>query len=90
MLVERRGFEALAGPRMTVLSRETLDTLHHAACRLLWRTGLLVEYREAADLLSAAGAEVHTKGEAWRAYIPERLINDSLASAPRSFVLGAR
>ena len=90
MLVERRGFEVLNGPRMTVLSRESLDTIHFAACRLLWSTGLLVEYAEAADILSAAGAEVHQKGEAWQVHFPEWLINDCLAGAPKSIVLGAR
>jgi len=90
MQAERRGFEVLTGPRMTVLSRESLDTIHFAACRLLHSTGLLVEYEEAADILSAARAEVHKKGEVWRVYIPEWLINDCLASAPKSFVLGGR
>jgi len=90
MLTERRGFPSLTGPTMSVLSRETLDTIHFAACRLLRSTGILVEYEEAADLLSAAGAEVHKKGEAWQVYFPEWLITDSLASAPKSIVLGAR
>ena len=90
MQTERRGFEALTGPHMSVLSRETLDTIHFAACRLLQSTGMLVEYEEAANLLSAAGAEVCKSGEAWRVYFPEWLVNDCLASAPRAFVLGGR
>ncbi|MDR1921988.1 MAG: trimethylamine methyltransferase family protein [Candidatus Adiutrix sp.] len=90
MPTERRGFETLNGPCMSVLSREALDTIHFAACRLLSVTGLAVEYAEAAELFSSAGARVTKEGGVWRVRLPERLINDSLASAPKAIVLGAR
>ena len=90
MLTEKSGYLAGCGLGLNFLSRETLDTIHFAACRLLWTTGVTVEHQGAADRLSAAGADVCRKGDVWRAYLPEWLINDCLAGAPKSIVLGAR
>ena len=90
MLTEKSGYEAACGLGLNILSRETLDTIHFAACRLLRTTGVTVEHQGAADRLSAAGARVLRRGEFWRVHIPEWLINDALASAPKSLVLGAR
>ena len=90
MLTEKSGYEAIRGLGLNILSRDTMDSIHFAACRLLKNTGVTVEHKGAADRLSAAGAMVVRKGDFWRVYIPEWLINDSLASAPKSIVLGAR
>lgn len=90
MLTEKSGCQAAQGLGLNILSRETLDTIHFAAARLLRTTGVAVEHQGAADRLSAAGAMVVRRGQFWRAFIPERLINDSLAAAPKALVLGAR
>lgn len=90
MLTEKSGYETLCGLGLNILSRESLDSIHLAACRLLRSAGVTVEHQGAAERLSAAGAMVRRQGEFWRAHIPEWLINDSLASAPKSIVLGAR
>jgi len=90
MLTERSGYNAAQGLGLNILSRETLDTIHFAASRLLRTTGVVVEHQGAADRLSAAGARVTRQNQFWRVYIPEWLISDCLASAPKALVLGAR
>ncbi|MDL2226048.1 trimethylamine methyltransferase family protein [Deltaproteobacteria bacterium OttesenSCG-928-M10] len=90
MLTEKSGYKAMSGLGMSILSREEQETIHFAACRLLRTTGMTVEHEGAAERLSSAGARVVKAGEAWRAYIPEWLISDALASAPKSIILGAR
>lgn len=90
MLTERNGYNSISGLGLSLLSRETMDTIHFAACRLLRTTGVVIEHGGAAERLSAAGARVEKHGQFWRAYLPEWLISDSLASAPRSLRLDAR
>jgi len=90
MLTEKSGYNSITGLGLSLLSRETMDTIHFAACRLLRTTGVVVEHQGAAERLSSAGARVEKHGEFWRVYIPEWLISDCLASAPKSLILGAR
>lgn len=90
MLTEKSGYNSMTGLGLSLLSRETMDTIHFAACRLLRSTGVVVEHQGAAERLSAAGARVEKQGQFWRVFIPEWLISDSLASAPKSLRLGAR
>ena len=90
MFAERSGHAAIHGLGLNMFSRETLDTIHFAACRILRTVGLRVEYEEAANRFSSAGAAVSREGEYWRVRLPEWLINDCLAAAPRAFSLGAR
>ncbi len=90
MLTERSGYQSIRGLGLNMFSRETLDTIHHAACRLLRTTGMIVEHEGAAERLSSAGARVSKKGDTWRVHYPEWLISDALASAPKSMVMGAR
>ena len=90
MFAEKSGYQATKGLDLNILSRETLDTIHYAACRILRTTGVIVEHKGAADRLQAAGCTLETHGEFWKAYIPEWLIVDCLASCPKSLVLGAR
>jgi trimethylamine--corrinoid protein Co-methyltransferase len=50
-----------------------------------------VEHEGAAERFSSAGAKVFRKdGSVWKVHIPEWLVNDALASAPKAIVLGAR
>ncbi len=90
MLTEKSGHLAQRGAGLNLLSRETMDTIHFAACRLLRTVGMKVEHKGAADRLSSAGAWVSRDGEHWLARFPEWLISDCLASAPKSIILGAR
>ncbi|MDR0356091.1 MAG: trimethylamine methyltransferase family protein [Deltaproteobacteria bacterium] len=90
MLTERSGYLSQTGLGLKMFSPETKDTIHFAACRLLRLTGIEVEHEGAAERFSAAGAEVVKKGQAWRVFIPEWLVNDCLASAPKAIILGAR
>jgi trimethylamine--corrinoid protein Co-methyltransferase len=51
---------------------------------------MFIEHEGAAQRLQGAGASVSKEGGLWRVRIPEHVINDALASAPRSLILGAR
>ena len=90
MLTEKSGYETMRGLGLNILNRDTQDSIHFAACRLLRTVGVTVEHKEAADRFLSAGAMVVKKGDFWQAHLPEWLINDALASTPKSIVLGAR
>lgn len=72
------------------LSADQLDSLHYATCHILKEIGIFVEYKEAADLFSSAGAPVERQGGGWRVRIPEWLLTEALADAPKSVTYHAR
>jgi trimethylamine---corrinoid protein Co-methyltransferase len=84
MVINRSGVTSINGMGLKNFSQDELDTIHHGACHVLKHTGVLVEYEEAADFFSSAGASVEKKGDHWLVRIPEWLISDSLSSAPKS------
>ena len=90
MIAERYCHQANQGPFLSFWTKEQLDSIHFAACRILRTTGMIVEHEGAASRLHSAGAHVVKNAGIWRVRFPEWLINDSLASAPKSLVLGAR
>jgi trimethylamine--corrinoid protein Co-methyltransferase len=72
----------------TFLDEGERDQVHHASLRILAETGVRFHGERALPLLADAGAEVDL--EARTARIPRALVEAALATAPRSFVLGAR
>ena len=62
--------------------------LHDATLRLLETTGMRFESEKAIELLKKAGAQADEGSSLVR--LPRRLVEEALAQAPRSFVLGAR
>ncbi|MEZ5798063.1 MAG: trimethylamine methyltransferase family protein [Paracoccaceae bacterium] len=69
-----------------VISRDQVETIHHAACRVLAETGLRVLDGGARDRFRAAGAGV----EDLTVRLDPGLVAERLATVPRSFRLLAR
>jgi len=69
-----------------VLSDRQIETIYRASLECLQRTGVKVLNAEARHLLAQAGARVD--GE--RIRIPPHIIQDAIASTPRSFTLWGR
>ena len=64
---------------MAPLAEPQLDRLHEASMQILSETGVNVHRSDIRATLQRAGASVHDNR---RVCIPERLVNDALASAP--------
>jgi trimethylamine--corrinoid protein Co-methyltransferase len=69
-----------------VLSDRQIEMLYRASLECLQRTGVKVLNPEACDLLGRAGAQV----DGQRVHIPPHIIQDAIASCPRSFNLWGR
>ena len=89
---EETGAGILRGVGLNFMTQNDMDTVHHAASRLLHSTGILVGSKEAVDYLQGAGCSVtkSSKDDEWRVYIPDFLVSDSIAAAPKSQVYYAR
>lgn len=72
----------------TFLDDAEREQVHEASLRILAETGVRFHGERALPLLAAAGARIDA--EAGIARIPPELVAAALATAPRSFVLGAR
>lgn len=75
--------EAIAKPRLELLSREQLERLHEATVTLLERTGVIVKEPRAIRLLREAGCETDPRRELVR--IPRHLIEEAVRKTVRSF-----
>ncbi len=73
-------------PQFRVLSDTQIEKVYQATLEVLQRTGVNVLNAEARDLLAAAGARV----EGVRVRVPPHIIQDAVASAPRSFTIWGR
>jgi trimethylamine--corrinoid protein Co-methyltransferase len=69
-----------------VLSDRQIETIYQATLECLVRTGVNVRNAEARELLAHAGARV----DGVRVRIPAHIIQDAIASNPRSFTLWGR
>ena len=90
MQIERTGVTAGSGLGLNFLTRDELDSIHNGACHILKHTGVLVEMEEAVERFHSAGAFVNRQGKNWIVKIPEWLVTESLASAPKSVTYYAR
>jgi trimethylamine---corrinoid protein Co-methyltransferase len=72
-------------PSVKLLSEPLLQKIIEEAYQLLERPGIFVENREATNLLLEAGAKVDASSK--RVFIPRKLVEESLASAPASIKL---
>ncbi len=89
-LLRKDWIKVNASKRRNIVSREELDTLHYATLRVLQDAGVLVENKEAADLFHAHGARVKADGDNFRVYIPQCMVNDAIASKPKSVTFYGR
>jgi len=74
--------------RLEPFTRNELDKIHGATVRILERTGVRVLDPEAASLLQEAGSTLDKRTSIVR--IPESVLKECLASAPRKFKLYSR
>ncbi len=72
-------------PRFSMLTHERIEQIIGEAMQTLEEVGVAIENGDAIELLSASGARVSPDGT--RAFIPERLCRDCIASVPGSFTL---
>jgi len=76
------------------LSPEQVEQIHRASLAILADPGILCYNREAAQVFGDHGAEVETVAESgagcWLLRIPQRVIEQVVASAPKVVKLGAR
>jgi trimethylamine--corrinoid protein Co-methyltransferase len=79
-------YHAHQTPQFRVLSDRQIEKVYRATLECLNRTGVNVHNAEARELLARAGARV--KG--MRVCIPPHIIQDAVASNPRSFTLWGR
>jgi trimethylamine---corrinoid protein Co-methyltransferase len=73
-------------PKFRILSERQIKMVYQATLECLQRTGVNVYNAEARALLAGAGA--HLEGA--RVWIPPHIIQDAIASNPRSFTLWGR
>jgi trimethylamine--corrinoid protein Co-methyltransferase len=70
------------------LSQEDRERIHRDTLKVLWEVGIKFHSDKALDILRKNGAKID--GDSRVARIPEELVDAALASAPKSFTLGAR
>jgi len=71
-----------------ILSEDEKQIIHKESLRILERVGVLFHSRKACQILERNGATVDKETQITR--IPEELVNQALASAPKAFTLGGR
>ena len=71
-----------------LLSEAEKKRIHTEALRILWNAGVKFNSQKALQLLQANGARVDHEQKI--ACIPKDLVEQALATSPKSFVLGAR
>ncbi|HSG45406.1 MAG TPA: trimethylamine methyltransferase family protein, partial [Anaerolineales bacterium] len=71
-----------------ILSDNEKQVIHEKSIRILQEVGVLFHSRKARQILKMHGAKVDEETKI--VCIPEELVKQALASAPRSFTLGAR
>ena len=71
-----------------LLSENERERVHAESLRILAETGIRYHGEKALKLLSRSGAKVDWETKV--AYIPEELVQQSIKTAPRTFILGAR
>jgi len=75
-------------PLVSLLSTEFIERIVDEAKEVLEKTGVWVENKEGLELLGNGGARIDREKE--KAYIPKRLVEESLKSAPSSIKLYGR
>jgi len=71
-------------PRLKVLNKEQVDAIHASALEILATMGVKMEHPGALAMLKDAGCTVENTD---RVKIPAKLVEDAIASAPKSFTL---
>jgi len=79
---------------LTRLSQEQVEITHRASLDILTDPGLISFNREASEIFADSGADVTpitpSDHPCWHVKIPEKMVVDTIASAPKTVKLGAR
>ena len=79
-------YNAFQTPQLRILSDAQISKIYQATLECLQRTGVDVRNEEARELLVGAGADI----DGTRIRIPPHIIQDSLATIPRTFTIWGR
>ncbi len=90
MRMEYTGLSAMSGFGLKGLTEDQLRAIHHGVLYILDKIGLKVQSQSAADLFTSAGAKVTNEKGFFRVNLPPWLVENSIASAPKSFVYYGR
>jgi trimethylamine--corrinoid protein Co-methyltransferase len=80
----KAGSTTLFTPRLQIFTEDQKETLFLSVLDTLQATGVRVDNDEGLELLSGAGAHVGSKRQV---HIPSYMVEDALASAPRSIAI---
>ena len=74
------------------INEKQIQQIHEASLQILMKPGLISFNRRAAEIFQEHGAQVEKTGgdNCWQIKIPEKLVTDALANAPKTVKLGAR
>jgi trimethylamine:corrinoid methyltransferase-like protein len=78
----------MAKVKLDFLSKEEADLIHEQSIEMLGTFGVLIRSDSVLDLLAENGAKVDRVKKVAR--IPENIVLEAIASAPKRFVLRAR
>lgn len=87
---ERSGVSRTSGFGLKAFTVEEMDAIHDATLYLLERVGIAVEQEEAAERFQGAGARVERRDDHARVRLPQHLVADVVAWAPRTLVYWGR
>jgi len=73
---------------LNLLTSEEEEVVHNESIKILEEVGIKVTSPEVLSILEGHGAKVDHKAQI--ATIPERMVKDALAKAPKEFVMGGR
>ncbi|MEJ2097541.1 MAG: trimethylamine methyltransferase family protein [Deltaproteobacteria bacterium] len=79
-------YSTFESPQFRILSRGQINRVCQASLDCLQRTGVEISNPEARELLEKAGADV----EGTRVRIPSHIVQDAIATTPRSFTVYGR
>jgi trimethylamine--corrinoid protein Co-methyltransferase len=85
-LIKKQGGKKMSSPFSSVLNQQEILQIKAATLDLLENVGIVISYQPALEALRHAGARV--EGE--RVYFPPKIVEESVAKAPRSFVIHGR
>ncbi len=75
-------------PGFTVLTKDDMDQIHEATCKVLANPGILINHEGARKLCKAAGCDVDDTTKVVK--FPKALVEDCLKKCPKSFTLYSR
>ncbi len=78
----------MATIQVNILSEREIQDIHNASIEILREAGVMVHHEEILQLLGEAGAKV--AGDKKIAYLPEKLVMDSISQSGKKFLLYGR